>query len=246
MTPQPLPTRRTRVSPKARKHAEAAKLAVAVLRVSTDKQERSGLGLEAQREAVQTYCQREGLTLVAVYSDTASGTVAPTKRPGMASALGDLAELRAGVLVTAKADRLSRSNADLWALMETSSRQGWCIRTADGVVDTCSESGRLMAGVAGLFADLERKLIAARTKDATEAKRERGDRLGAAILTPEATRQRIRALLAAGSTMQATAATLNAEGIPTATGRSWTWQNVQRVRNSLAHDDHAAARRPAS
>ncbi len=238
MTPK-LPAPRTRVSAKARKRADAAQLAVAVLRVSTDKQERSALGLEAQRQAVEDFCAREGLTLVAVYSDTASGTVAPAKRPGMASALADLDAYRAGVLVTAKADRLTRSNLDLYGLMDRSYRASWCIRTADGLVDTCSGDGEVLAAVAGLIASQERKLIAARTSDALQAKKARGERLGAPIQTPEATRQRIRALLAAGTTMEGTAATLNAEGLTTATGKAWTWQNVQRVRNSLRHDDLA-------
>jgi DNA invertase Pin-like site-specific DNA recombinase len=240
MTPK-LPEPRTRVSAKARKTSDAAKLAVAVLRVSTDKQERSGLGLEAQRQAVEEFCAREGLTLVAVYSDTASGTVAPDKRPGMASALADLDAYRAGVLVTAKADRLTRSNLDLYGLMDRSYRAGWCIRTADRLVDTCSGDGEMLAAVAGLVASQERKLIAARTRDALQAKKARGERLGPPIRTPEATRQRVRALLAAGATMQATAARLNAEGLTTATGKAWTWQNVQRVRNSLRLDDDAAA-----
>lgn len=239
MTPK-LPAPRTRVSAKARKKADASKLAVAVLRVSTDKQERSGLGLEAQRQAVEEFCTRERLTLVAVYQDTASGTVAPAKRPGMASALADMDAFRAGVLVTAKFDRLTRSNLDLYELMDRSYRAGWCIRTADGLVDTCSGDGELLAAVAGIVASQERKLIAARTRDALQAKKARGERLGGPIRTPEATRQRIRSLLAAGATMETTAATLNAERVTTATGKVWTWQNVQRVRNSLRHDDLAS------
>ncbi len=78
-----------------------------------------------------------------------------------------------------------------------------------------------------------------------QAKKARGERLGAPTTAPEAARQRIRSLLAAGATMEATAATVNAEGLATATGRPWTWQNVQRVRNSLRHDDDAAAARLA-
>lgn len=234
-----LPAPRTRISAKARKQADASRLAVAVLRVSTDKQERSGLGLEAQRTAVADFCRREGLTLVAVYQDTASGALPPDRRPGMAQALADLDAYRAGVLVAAKGDRLGRSVRDLFALMDRSSRAAWCIRTADGVVDTSTVEGDLLAAVVMLVAEFERKLIASRTKDALQAKKARGERLGARIATPEATRQRIRALLAAGTTMQATAATLNAQGIPTATGRPWTWQNVQRVRNSLRLDEAA-------
>ncbi len=89
----------------------------------------------------------KGLELVGNYSDTASGKTAPADRVGMAQALADLASGRAGVLLAARADRLTRVTADLYGLMDLSAREGWCIRTADAVVDTCSESGQLMAKV---------------------------------------------------------------------------------------------------
>lgn len=147
------------------------------------------------------------------------------------------------MLVSARADRLTRVNADLYALMDTSARQGWCIRTADRIVDTCTESGRMMAAVAGLFAQQERALISARTKAAKEVQKARGVRLGSkAIRTPERTRQRLRTLRSDGLTMQETAVRLTAEGLLTATGKPWTWQNVQRVEASLRLDDEAARR----
>jgi len=78
------------------------------------------------------------------------------------------------VLLAARADRLTRMTADLYRRMDLSARQGWCSRTADGVVDTCSESGQLMAKVAGLFAEQERRLISARTSAALQAKKAQG------------------------------------------------------------------------
>lgn len=238
--PPVLPVKRTRVSAKAKRIAAAADKAVIVLRVSTTRQGNSGLGLTAQEDAARGFCAAEGIEVVAVVSDVASGKIAPAERPGMAEALRHLAAQEAALLVAARADRLTRVNADLYALMDTSAREGWCIRTADKIVDTCTESGRMMAAVAGLFAQQERALISARTSAAKQVQKAQGVRLGRkAIRTPESTRQRLRALRAEGCTMQQTADQLNGEGLPTATGKCWTWQNVQRVEASLRLDDEA-------
>ena len=171
MTTTRLPAKRQRVSAKQRRTAAAADLAVAVLRVSTQGQADSGLATEAQRDAVEAFASRQGLRLVVVVEDTISGTVSLEQRPGMARALALLASGEAGVLVAARADRLTRKTSDLYALMDRSHRESWCIRAADAVVDTCSDSGRLMAQVAGLFAEQERRLISARTFGALQAKR---------------------------------------------------------------------------
>jgi DNA invertase Pin-like site-specific DNA recombinase len=235
-----LPVKRTRVSAKAKRTALAADKAVIVLRVSTIRQGESGLGLTAQEDEARAFCAAEKLEVIRVLSDVASGKGAPTTRPGMAEALRLLAAQQAAVLVSARADRLTRVNADLYGLMDLSARQGWCIRTADKIVDTCTESGRMMAAVAGLFAQQERALISARTRAAKQVQKAQGVRLGSKIIsTPEPTRQRIRALRAEGLTMKMTAERLNDEGLLTATGKPWTWQNVQRVETSLRLDDDA-------
>lgn len=237
----PLPAPRTRVSAKAKRQAAAAPLAVAVLRVSTQGQEDSGLGLAAQREAVEAFAAREGLTLVAVLEDTASGTVAPADRDGMSVALGMLAAGEAGTLVAAKVDRLSRKNSDFYALLDRGHREGWVIRTADGILDTGSGQGRLLAGVAALVAEIERDMIADRTRSALAAKRAAGARLGAPVTTPAGVRERIRTLALQGLTQAAIAAELNTQGLTTAQGREWTQPNVRRVLGTLRLDDEAAA-----
>jgi DNA invertase Pin-like site-specific DNA recombinase len=160
----------------------------------------------------------------------------------MSSALALLAAREASVLVTAKSDRLARRLHDLYGLMDLGYRQGWEIRTADRLVDTTTEQGRLLAALSGFVAEFEGRLISSRTADALAAKKAQGARLGGPISTPPATRERIRVLRLDGLTMEAIAATLNAEGLPTASGKAWTWHNVRRVTTSLALDDQAAAR----
>jgi DNA invertase Pin-like site-specific DNA recombinase len=242
--PVPLPAARRRTSARAARVAAASTVAVAVLRVSTREQGDSGLGLEAQDAAVRAYAAREGITLAAVLRDVTSGTVAPADRAGMGEALRMLADGSAGILLAAKIDRLSRAQVDLYGLMDQAHRGGWHIRTADGVLNTASPNGKLMAAVAGLFAELERDLICTRTRDALTALQAQGVRLGAPISTPEPVRQRIRALRLQGLTLSAIADTLNHEHIRTAQGRPWSGPNVRRVCDSLRHDDEALARRP--
>src|SRR4051812_14508083 len=105
-----LPVKRTRVSAKAKRTALAADKAVIVLRGRTARHGASGLGLAAQEEAAGDFCAKEGLVVVAVVSDVASGRIAPSQRPGMAEALRLLAAQEAAALVAARADRLTRVN----------------------------------------------------------------------------------------------------------------------------------------
>lgn len=94
---------------------ERSKGLVAYLRVSTRKQGKSGLGLEAQRAAVAEYAEREGLRIVAEYVEVESGKKA--SRPELAKALSHCRAAKA-CLVVAKLDRLARNVAFLSSLME--------------------------------------------------------------------------------------------------------------------------------
>jgi DNA invertase Pin-like site-specific DNA recombinase len=92
----------------------------AYLRVSTDEQAVSGLGLEAQEEAIRRGAEMRGYNIVATFSDLGvSGSVAPEARQGLAAALGS-ARASAGTLMVAKLDRLSRSILDFAGLMDRS------------------------------------------------------------------------------------------------------------------------------
>src|SRR4051812_32839963 len=98
---------------------------VAYLRVSTDEQAVSGAGLAAQEVAIRAEVDRRGWTLHAVH--TAAGvSVKPLPRgPGFALVLEDVESGRAGGLIVAKLDRLSRSLLDFAALMERAQSCGW-------------------------------------------------------------------------------------------------------------------------
>jgi len=140
--------------------------AVGLYRVSTAEQGQSGLGLEAQQASVRAFVQSQGWTLVAEYSDVASGK--DDKRPGFQAALLRCRQLGA-VLVAARLDRITRRAHTLSQLLE----DGVSIRAADmpGADD-------LMMRVYAAMAQKERELISERTRAALAAAKARGKELG--------------------------------------------------------------------
>jgi DNA invertase Pin-like site-specific DNA recombinase len=219
---------------RARKAPARVATAVAYLRVSTAEQVESGLGIEAQLAAVEAEAERRGLRLTATLVDEGvSGSVPPEDRGQLTEALALLDSGKAGVLLVAKVDRLSRSLADLMVLLKAAERAGWCVVSADGLLDSCSLQGRIMGMVLGVVAEIEREFIRSRTREAMAAKRSRGERVGRPIDTPVPVRRRLAKLRASGLTLQAVAETLNGEGVTTAQGRRWSAGNVDRVIRSL-------------
>ena len=139
---------------------------IAYYRVSTAKQTVSGLGLEAQRAAVNAYiCGREH-QLIAEYTETESGR--NSDRPKLAEALAD-AKRRRATLVIARLDRLARSVMFVASLMES----GVAFVACD-MVDASPLFLHIMAAVA----EAEAKAISERTKAALAAARARGVKLG--------------------------------------------------------------------
>lgn len=211
---------------------------VSYLRVSTDRQGKSGLGLEAQREAVARFAEAEGLVIVAefVEVETGKGTDALDLRPKLAAALAEAARLKCPVAV-AKLDRLSRDVAFIAGLM------------ARNIPFIVAELGRgvspFMLHIYAAVAEQERAMISKRTKDALAAAKARGAVLGKGWrglavkrkaealdrLTPA--RDRLEALKAQWDakqiTVRAIADQLNAEGVPSPTGGLWGPSNVHRA-----------------
>lgn len=146
---------------------------VSYLRVSTDKQGKSGLGLEAQREAVAKFLNGGEWTLIQEYTETESGK--HDARPELAQALAHC-KMTGATLIVAKLDRLSRNQAFLMNVYEG---------TGEGGVVFC-DLPTIPAGPVGKFivqqmasvAELERGLISQRTKDALAAAKARGVVMG--------------------------------------------------------------------
>jgi len=214
--------------------------AIGYLRVSTDEQAMSGLGLAAQSHTITRAIEARGWTLAEVMTDDgkSGGTMS---RPALMTALDALDAGTADVLVVAKIDRLSRSVLDYARITERSRRNGWSIVALDVDVDTSTPTGGLMANMTAAIAEWERQIISVRTIEALAAKRAAGARLGRPVELADGVRARIAAERAAGRTLQAIADALTADGITGARGGKWSPSTVRRVLVSLDLDAKAAA-----
>lgn len=220
--------------------------AVIYTRVSTEEQAESGLGLEAQEATCRQACEARGWDVVGLVVDAGvSGKIRPTDRPGLVEALamvGGPKRTRQGdVLVIAKLDRAARSAFDLLWLREESERCGFGLVVLDPEMDTTTPAGKFQFTVMAGVAELERDLIAQRTREALAAKKARGARLGRPVTMPAPVRDRVGELRAAGLSIAGVADALNAEGVER-TGGPWTRSAVQKVLRSVAHDHYATTR----
>ena len=145
--------------------------AIAYLRVSTQRQHRSGLGLDAQRAAINRFAARESLTVAAefVEAETGKGADALDRRPQLAAALAAAKAAKCSVVV-AKLDRLSRDVAFVAGLMAQ--------RVPFIVAELGRDADPFMLHLYAALAEKERRLISERTKAALAAKKGAGAVLG--------------------------------------------------------------------
>ena len=139
---------------------------VAYERVSTTRQGLSGLGLEAQRKAIEDFATSRGAKVLALFTEVESGRKAD--RPELAKALHH-AKVTGAVLAIAKLDRLSRNAAFLLALRDSGVRF---------VAVDMPEANDLTVGIMALVAEAEREAISRRTKEALAVAKARGVKLG--------------------------------------------------------------------
>jgi DNA invertase Pin-like site-specific DNA recombinase len=150
--------------------------AIAYLRVSTQRQGRSGLGIEAQRAGIARFAEAEGYTIARefVEVETGQGADALDRRPHLAAALAEARRAKCPVIV-AKLDRLSRDVAFISGLMAQ--------RVPFVVAELGADADPFMlhlyaALLYAALAEKERSLVAQRTRAALAAKRAAGARLG--------------------------------------------------------------------
>ena len=212
---------------------------VAYRRVSTDKQGRSGLGLEGQEAAIAQHVVTTGCTLLATYTEVESGK--RSDRPELVKALAH-AKRAGAVLVIAKLDRLSRNVAFLANLMQSG---------VEFVACDNPTANKLTVHILAAVAEDEAERISQRTKAALQAYKARGGKLGTDNLTDEGRvkgaevaaqshRERaeaayadlmptVRGLRSEGLSLRAIADRLNEDGHCTRTGSVWNQVQVKRL-----------------
>ena len=223
---------------------------IAYYRVSTVRQGRSGLGLEAQRVAVERAAAAEGMAVVAsfVEVETGKGADALARRPQLLAALAEARRLQCRVAV-AKLDRLSRDVAFISSLMAQ--------KVPFFVAELGPDVDPFMLHIYAALAEKERTLISQRTREALRAAKERGVVLGGFRQRPgtSADCERARAVQAANAdrraidlrpviqelqsagakSLRAIAAGLNGKQICAARGGAWSASQVRSVLQRLVN-----------
>jgi DNA invertase Pin-like site-specific DNA recombinase len=214
---------------------------VSYIRVSTGKQGKSGLGIEAQRDAIARFAASEGCELIGevVEVETGKGADALDRRPKLAEALAQARKAKAAVVV-AKLCRLSRDVAFISGLMAQ--------RVPFIVAELGADADPFMLHIYAALAEKERHLISDRTRAALAAKKAQGAKLGNRTNLEEAQTKGasanraganafatnvlpiVRQIQATGATtFRAIAAALNARGIRTARGGAWHDSTVRNL-----------------
>ena len=146
---------------------------IAYYRVSTSKQGRSGLGLEAQKEIVQRHLNGGDWSIIAEFTEVESGKKSDRRRPELKKAL-DLCEAEGAILVVAKLDRLTRNVPFLSTLLERQARFIAC-----DIPDMGNPAqNRFILQMMANIAEFEAEQTSARTKVALAAAKKRGVVLG--------------------------------------------------------------------
>ena len=214
---------------------------IAYYRVSTQKQGQSGLGLDAQKQAVMNYLNGGQWELIQEFTEveTGKGADALAKRPQLKAAI-ELAKKHKATLIIAKLDRLARNVHFVSGLLESG---------VDFVAADMPQANKVMIQMHAVMSEWERDQISARTKAALAAAKARGVVLGAAgaqNLKPclEERQQAanefagrlkgiIEGMKARGLSQRAMVAELNQLGIKTAKGGAWSLVQLQRVFEKL-------------
>ncbi len=228
-------------------NAVMAQNAVAYYRVSTKRQGKSGLGLEAQMAAVDERVAADGLNLVGAFTEVETGTAKRT-RPQLEEAL-ELCRAHAATLVIAKLDRLARNVHFLTGLMESGVRFVAC---------DMPEADSFTVHILAAVAQREAELISERTKAALTAAKRRGVKLGnpsgfapgvqqkgvnarqssAASYYRGIVLDHICALRDSGQSYRAIAERLNSAGQRTRNGKAWNPVQVRRVYERYCTSTH--------
>lgn len=212
------------------------KTAIGYVRVSTQRQGRSGLGIEAQQAALARFAEAEGYRLVETFTEveTGKGADALDRRPQLAAAL-KIARKNKAPIIVAKLCRLSRDVHFISGLMSH--------KTPFIVTELGADADPFMLHIYAALAEKVRRDIAQRTRDALAAKKAQGVKLGGlnakGIANRDAALECAKALAPifaelGDKSAREIARILNERKVETPTGKQWSAMTVNRVRQRLA------------
>jgi DNA invertase Pin-like site-specific DNA recombinase len=228
---------------------ELRRKVVGYCRVSTDQQADQGISLDAQRQQIVNYCNRNDLDLIDVIVDGGQSGK-DLDRPGFKKVIQILESGRAYGLVIAKLDRLSRSIIDICKLVDQYfSNQRYALLSANENIDTKSSTGRLHLYLISVFAQIERESIVERVTTAIRHYQAQGGKVGCApygwrysdrldargnrILEADtqqqAAIQRMCELHDAGKSVREIIVVLTEEGHPPQRAGKWSFNSAWRI-----------------
>jgi DNA invertase Pin-like site-specific DNA recombinase len=213
--------------------ATSKPLALLYIRVSTNRQAKTGHSLDTQPALLTEAAERDGYR-VEVITETGSGR--NSARPELNKALNRLAKGEAQALYALDTDRLARSTMHLLQIAQQATNQNWRLVITSANVDTSTPAGEAFLTMAAAFAQFESRMISERVKRQHQARRDRGEvwgvSLGVKSQLPNAVREQIVKLRAEGYSLAKIANHLTEAATPTVLGGHWHPSTVKRVLNS--------------
>jgi DNA invertase Pin-like site-specific DNA recombinase len=220
--------------------------AILYVRVSTDKQAKNGLSLEAQDAKLKAMATVRGDEVVDIVVDEESAKTGSLKRDGVQRLLKMVKAGEVDAVIVCKLDRLTRSLRDLSDLLEVFDKHNVALVSVAESLDTRSASGRLVLNIMTAVSQWEREAIGERTKAVMDFKKSRGERLGNipygweddghGILQTHFGEQQIlryaSTLKKGHYSMTKIASLLNKEGYRTRKGTPWRREYVARILKS--------------
>lgn len=211
-------------------------LALLYVRVSTNRQAKTGHSLDSQPKLIAASAELDGYR-VEIITETGSGR--NSSRPALNAALARLKRGEAQALYALDIDRLARSTQHLLEIANHASREGWRLKVvANGNIDTATPAGKLFLTMAAAFAQYESEMTGLRVARQHEERRERGVIWGVdegnRSAIPAETLGLIIELRGSGNSLDAIAKHLTATGIKTAQGATWHANTIKRLLDSPA------------
>ncbi len=208
-------------------------LALAYVRVSTNRQETTGHSIDSQTAILTALAESQGYEVQIV---TEIGSGRSTSRPKLTEALIRLNAGKAQALFAVDIDRLARSTIHLLQIAEASKRRSWRLVVSSANIDTATPQGELMLTMLASFAQFESRMIGLRVERQHEGRRARGVTWGIdegykGNLNPQ-TRVIIAQLTNDGLSLRQIISQLEAKGLKTSRGGEWYPQTIRSIQDS--------------